>query len=72
VSDIDTAVADSLKVLDLKRPIREDDITAYPRKFTFGELRAAGVRDVLVCCRDHKCSYHITTSVDRAAFRLAR
>ena len=25
-SDIDTAVADSLKVLDLKRPIREADI----------------------------------------------
>jgi hypothetical protein len=28
VSDIDTAVADSLKVLDLKRPIREADIRA--------------------------------------------
>jgi hypothetical protein len=26
VSDIDTAVADGLKVLDLKRPIREGDI----------------------------------------------
>jgi hypothetical protein len=26
VSDIDTAAADSLKVLDLKRPIREADI----------------------------------------------
>ena len=26
VSDIDTAVADSLKVLDLKRPIREADV----------------------------------------------
>jgi hypothetical protein len=26
VSDIDTAVADSLKVLDLKRPLREADI----------------------------------------------
>ena len=32
-SDIDTAVADSLKALDLKRPIREADIrTAMPRK----------------------------------------
>jgi hypothetical protein len=38
-------------------------MTAYPQKITFGELRAAGVRDVLVCCRDHKC---------RAAFKLAR
>ena len=28
VSDIDTAVADSLKVLDLKRPIREADMCA--------------------------------------------
>jgi len=28
VSDIDTAVVDSLKVLDLKRPIREADIGA--------------------------------------------
>ena len=28
VSDIDTAVADSLKVLDLKWPIREADIRA--------------------------------------------
>jgi hypothetical protein len=31
VSDIDTAVADSLKVLDLKWPIREADILAYGR-----------------------------------------
>ena|SRR6516164_8878291 len=30
VSDIDTAVADSLKVLDLKRPIREADIAEGP------------------------------------------
>jgi hypothetical protein len=28
-SDIDTAVADSLKALDLKRPIREADIPDY-------------------------------------------
>jgi hypothetical protein len=28
VSDIDTAAADSLKVLDLKRPIREADISS--------------------------------------------
>jgi hypothetical protein len=29
VSDINTAVVDSLKVLDLKRPIREADIAAW-------------------------------------------
>ena len=28
VSDIDTAVADGLKVLDLKRPIREADVSS--------------------------------------------
>ena len=32
VSDIDTAAADSLKVLDLKRPIREADV--YPQEIT--------------------------------------
>jgi hypothetical protein len=31
VSDINTAVADSLKVLDLKRPIREADIARCSR-----------------------------------------
>ena len=30
VSDIDTAVVDSLKVLDPKRPIREADIRRLP------------------------------------------
>jgi hypothetical protein len=31
VSDINTAVVDSLKVLDLKRPIREADIDRHRR-----------------------------------------
>ena len=31
VSDIDTAVVDSLKVLDPKRPIREADISRHGR-----------------------------------------
>jgi hypothetical protein len=39
-------------------------MTTYPQKITFGELRASGVRDVLIYCRDHKCS-HITISADR-------
>ena len=37
----------------------------YQQKITFGELRESGVRDVLVYCRDHKCSDHITISADR-------
>jgi hypothetical protein len=32
VSDINTAVVDSLKVLDLKRPIREGDIVSVSRR----------------------------------------
>ena len=40
VSDIDTAAADSLKVLDPKRPIREADIDA-PRNLASASCRAA-------------------------------
>ena len=34
-------------------------------KITFGEMRASGVRDVLIYRRDHRCSHHITISADR-------
>ena len=30
---------------------------ARPQKITFGEMRASGVRDVLIYCRDHRCSH---------------
>ena len=33
--------------------------TPYPQKITFGEMRASGVRDVLIYCRDHRCSHYI-------------
>ena len=36
----------------------------HPQKITFGEMRASGVRDVLVYCRDHRCSHHIAISAD--------
>ena len=36
VSDIDTAVVDSLKVLDLKRPIREADMPGGPSRAISG------------------------------------
>jgi hypothetical protein len=29
-------------------------MTTYTQKITFGELRASGVRDVLIYCRDHR------------------
>ena len=31
----------------------------HPQKITFGEMRASGVRDVLVYCRDHHCGHPI-------------
>ena len=37
----------------------------YQPEITFGELHASGVRDVLIYCRDHRCSHHIEVSVDR-------
>jgi len=40
-------------------------MTTYPRKITFGELRETGIRDVLVYCRDYRCSRSITLSADR-------
>ena len=39
--------------------------TDYPQKITFGELRASGVRNVLVYCRDHHCSHHVEINADR-------
>ena len=33
--------------------------TTYPQKITFGEIRESGVRDVLIYCRDHRCSHHV-------------
>jgi hypothetical protein len=35
-----------------------------PQKITFGEMRDAGVRGVLVYCSDYKCSHSIAISAD--------
>jgi len=40
-------------------------MTPYPTKITFGEMRDSGVREVLVYCRDHRCSDSTTISADR-------
>jgi hypothetical protein len=34
-------------------------VTTNPQKITFGERRASGVRNVLIYCRDQKCSHYI-------------
>jgi hypothetical protein len=40
-------------------------MTPYPTKITFGEMRASGVRDMLIYCRDHHCSHSATINADR-------
>jgi hypothetical protein len=40
---------------------------ARPQKITFGEMRDAGVRGVLVYCADHHCSHSIAVSADKMA-----
>jgi hypothetical protein len=42
-------------------------MTARPRKITFAEMRAAGVRGLLIYCSDYKCSHSTTISGDRWA-----
>ena len=39
-------------------------IVTLPKKITLGEMRSSGVRDVLVYCRDHRCSHSTTISAD--------
>jgi hypothetical protein len=34
-------------------------------KITFAEMRAAGVRGLLICCSDYKCSHSTTNSAER-------
>jgi hypothetical protein len=36
-----------------------------PRKITFGEMRSAGVRGMLISCADHKCSHSVAATADR-------
>jgi hypothetical protein len=40
-------------------------LTTYPQKITFGEMRASGVREVLIYCRDYHCSHSTEISADR-------
>ena len=37
----------------------------FPQKIIFGEMRKSGVRDVLIYCRDLRCSHHTTISADQ-------
>ena len=35
------------------------------RKITLGEMRASGVRGLLICCSDYRCSHSITVNADQ-------
>ena len=35
------------------------------QKITLGEMRASGVRGLLIYCSDYKCSHHIAISGDQ-------
>ena len=37
----------------------------WPTKIIFGEMRASGVRGVVVYCADYKCSHSVTISADK-------
>ena len=38
---------------------------SHPQKITFGEMRSAGVRGLLIYCSDYKCSHSIAISADQ-------
>jgi hypothetical protein len=39
-------------------------MTTYTQKIIFGEMRASGVRNVDIYCRDHRCSHHVEANAD--------
>jgi hypothetical protein len=47
-------------------------IVTRPQKITFGEMRESGVREVLIYCRDHRCSRAATITADRQTKREKR
>jgi hypothetical protein len=40
-------------------------MSARPQKITFGEMREAGVRGILIYCSDYKCSHSIAISAEQ-------
>jgi hypothetical protein len=39
--------------------------TVRQTKITFGEMRVSGVRGLLICCSDYKCSHSTAINADR-------
>jgi hypothetical protein len=72
VSDIDTAVVDSLKVLDLKWPIREADIRASRQQILaeFGRLCAKEIGQGI--CEFYKLQNWVVGQLDLPQFNSAK
>ena len=43
--------------------MEKEDVTR-PTKITLREMRASGVRGLLICCADYRCSHSITMNCD--------
>jgi hypothetical protein len=39
-------------------------MTTYTQKILRRKMRASGIRDVLIYCRDHRCSHHVESNAD--------
>ena len=68
MSDIDIAVADSLKVLDLKRPIREADVTQHGRDVGFGPIPEVALLRFAPCGR--KVRFSVSREIDPIGLRI--
>ena len=55
------AIDDLIEQMDERGPIEEWAMSDPVQKITFAEMRAAGVRGVLIYCSDYRCS-HSTAS----------
>jgi len=39
-------------------------MTTYGQKITFSQMRASDVRDLVIYCRDYRCSHNVETNAD--------
>ena len=54
-----------LHAKSIPRDYRGMPAVTRPQKITFGEMREAGVRGLLIYCSDYKCSHSIAINADQ-------
>ena len=57
--------AQSLAIAWLVGPRFDREVRSHGEKITFGEMRGTGVRGILICCCDYKCSHHVAVLADQ-------